>query len=121
MTKLQLRVGGKYMNRAGDVIEIVTETSDVDRPFTGSDKCVYSRSGRFLNDNTSSEFDLVDEVPDKPSPTADLRERAALTAMLGILASGKSSPWNGKVVAGAAVRQADALIAALNEATDETE
>ena len=123
MTDLQLRVGGKYLDRTGNVIEIVAETSDADMPFTSSGKCTYSRSGRFdATENMKSNFDLIAEVadgnepPPAPTspPTAARRERAALAALTGILAGGnpdnlfspdKIAPW--------CVRHADALIAAL--------
>ena len=125
---LKLRVGGVYLNRMGGRVKIVYDDGeDETYRFGSATGRYYTPDGRW-SVGSDSPYDLVSEVievPPAPLPADDLRTRAALAAMTGILAGGNLGAWGGDDVltgvAGAAVKQADALIAALKEATDGTE
>lgn len=126
---LKLRVGGVYLDRMNKCVKIVQDIGpDYDYRFVSSMGHRYTQKGRRWGSINlgQHQYDLVSEVTEAPEVSAapaddGLRTRAALVAMTGILASGNLGSWSEKVVADAALRHADALIAALKEAHDGTQ
>lgn len=138
MTELKLRVGGAYIDRRGERVVIVHDDGEYGAyRFGSATGRYYTPDGRW-SVGLDSPYDLVSEVTEAPKdrdkftidgrgpmPTFEiainahenLRTRAALAAMTGILASGVWVDWSERSVADAALRHADALIAALKGAT----
>ena len=66
MSELKLEVGKKYVNRAGEVIEIIQKDKDVNWPYVDSNGDVYEECGYFCDGISWRELDLIEEyiVPD---------------------------------------------------------
>lgn len=123
---LKLRVGGVYLNRRGERVEIVRyRDTYVTCPFMEDSGYSYTPMGRWSSGDVVTPFDLISEVteaPPAPLPADDLRTRAAVAAMTGILANCHPEDiHHPKLISKLCVMHADALIAALKEATDGTE
>lgn len=73
---LQLKVGGTYRARNGDIDKIVHEFPGKDRwPFLGSYGLTYGRNGAYGGANLN-EQDLIEEIS-PPSPASELDEAIA--------------------------------------------
>ena len=68
---LQLRVGGTYRARNGDVVRIIDREARGLHPFRGDDSIHYAEDGRYSVADVRPEFDLVEEIP-PPSPASGL-------------------------------------------------
>lgn len=55
----EIEVGGTYLNRRGDVIEIVGRTDNGEFPFKDRDGLAYTKTGRYLGDDVELPEDLV--------------------------------------------------------------
>ena len=125
MTELKLRVGGAYIDRRGERVVIVHDDGEYGAyRFGSATGRYYTPDGRW-SVGLDSPYDLVSEIieaPPAPPPSDDLRTRAALAALTGILAGtglgiARSRLPRPDQVANMAVDYADALIAALKGAT----
>lgn len=58
----ELDVGGVYLNRDGDEVEIVELTGNSEFPYRGDNGAVYTASGRYLNDDVDLAGDLIKRV-----------------------------------------------------------
>ena len=58
MNELKLEVGKKYVNRVGEVIEIVRKDEDINWPYISSDGC-YEEHGYFCDGISWRERDLM--------------------------------------------------------------
>lgn len=63
-TPLKLRVGGKYLNRKGEVVNIFCLSSVTTSPFQflERDGTSYTQSGNYYNGGEESELDLIKEI-----------------------------------------------------------
>lgn len=61
MSELKLEVGKKYINRAGEVIEIIQKDEDVNWPYISSDGNCYEEHGYFCDGIILKGFDLIEE------------------------------------------------------------
>ena len=69
MSELKLEVGKKYVNRTGEVIEIVQKDKDVNWPYISSDGNCYEEHGYFCDGISWRERDLIEEcVEDSTNP-----------------------------------------------------
>ena len=69
MSELKLEVGKKYVNRTGEVIEIVQKDEDVNWPYNSSDGNCYEEHGYFCDGISWRELDLIEEyVKDSTKP-----------------------------------------------------
>ena len=69
MSELKLEVGKKYVNRTGEVIEIVQKYKDVNWPYVDSNGDVYEECGYFCNGISWRKLDLIEEyVKDSTKP-----------------------------------------------------
>ena len=69
MSELKLEVGKKYVNRAGEVIEIIQKDEDVNWPYVDSNGDVYEECGYFCNGISWRKLDLIEEyVKDSTKP-----------------------------------------------------
>ena len=73
---LQLKVGGTYRARNGDVVRIVGLTAHPNYPFIGDDNILYAVDGRYSVRGTRPDFDLIEEIA-APSPASELDEAIA--------------------------------------------
>lgn len=120
---LKLRVGGVYLNRMGGRVAIAHDYgANETYRFRGDGGHTYTSTGRCGSNVKDTPFDLVSEVieprkaPPAPLPADDLRTRAALAAMTGILAGGNPEDiHHPKLISELCIMNADALIAALKE------
>ena len=69
MSELKLEVGKKYVNRAGEVVEIVQKDKDVNWPYVSLDGNCYEEHGYFCDGISWRERDLIEEyVKDSTKP-----------------------------------------------------
>ena len=69
MSELKLEVGKKYVNRAGDVVEIIQKDKDVNWPYVDSNGDTYEEQGYFCDGISWRECDLIEEyVKDSTKP-----------------------------------------------------
>lgn len=69
MSELKLEVGKRYVNRTGEVVEIVQKDKDVNWPYVDSNGDVYEECGYFCNGISWRELDLIEEyVEDSTKP-----------------------------------------------------
>lgn len=69
MSELKLEVGKSYVNRTGEVVEIVQKDEDVNWPYVDSNGDVYEECGYFCNGISWRELDLIEEyVEDSTKP-----------------------------------------------------
>ena len=69
---MQIKVGGKYYARNGEIITIEAETDDHQYPFRNDDHLSYTSDGRYFNDaGCEDESDLVSEVDEKVEVAAE--------------------------------------------------
>ena len=69
MSELKLEVGKSYVNRAGEVVEIVQKDKDVNWPYVDSNGDVYEECGYFCDGISLKEFDLIEEyIEDSTKP-----------------------------------------------------
>ena len=126
---LKLRVGGVYLNRRNEsvvivhIVHIVHDDGEYGAyRFGSATGRYYTPDGRW-SVGLDSPYDLVCEIieaPPAPPPSDDLRTRAALAALTGILAGtglgiARSSLPRPDQVANMAVDYADALIARIRK------
>lgn len=68
---MEIKVGGKYNQRGGGVVEIVNELGG-EWPWRGDNDLSYDNQGLFMADKTTSQYDLISEYVEptpKPTPT----------------------------------------------------
>jgi hypothetical protein len=60
---MEIKVGGKYRNRAGEIREIIMERPPY-RKYTHGDQLNrwYDKNGKFMADGRETKFDLISEV-----------------------------------------------------------
>lgn len=69
MSELKLEVGKSYVNRAGEVVEIVQKDKDVNWPYVDSNGESYEEQGYFCDGISLKEFDLIEEyIKDSTKP-----------------------------------------------------
>ena len=74
---LQLRVGGTYRARNGDVVRIVSDDQGDYANFRGDDCCYYQPGGAIAGDaDHMRPFDLIEEIS-PASPASELDEAIA--------------------------------------------
>ena len=73
---LQLRVGGTYRARNGDVVKVLGSGGMSEYPYRGDDGQEYAVSGAWSLDGTRTEWDLIEEIT-PPSPASELDEAIA--------------------------------------------
>lgn len=121
---LKLRVGGVYLDGRGERVVIVKDDSEDETYRFGSAAGHYYTSDGRWSVGAVNPYDLVSEVTEASSPSDDLRTRAALAALTGLLAN---APGFGSLFQGEAATfakfavVADALIVALRKAPDGTQ
>lgn len=72
MSELKLEVGKKYVNRAGEIIEIVQKDKDVNWPYVDSNGDDYEECGYFYDGISLKESDLIEEYIEDSTKPAEL-------------------------------------------------
>lgn len=90
---MKLEVGKTYLSRCGDSVKIKGSNDSIHYPFRGDDDRTYQANGRYFDDVTECENDLVSEVvvetpsvvigPVKGLTQTDLALRLMLSAYQG--------------------------------------
>ena len=72
MSELKLEVGKKYVNRTGEVIEIIQKDEDVNWPYVDSNGDCYKESGHFCDGIILKESDLIEEYVESSTNPIEL-------------------------------------------------
>ena len=69
MSELKLEVGKKYVNRVGEVVEIISKDEGEPWPYVSSDGNRHKENGHFCDGISLKEFDLIEEyIEDSTKP-----------------------------------------------------